>query len=83
MNSSTELPNKKIPVLLPPSQNVSRSKDATVGREEWLSMNEMHISDMWEGLNSYLKYCNSFLLDRCTYVDFSDFVANYSTHFSD
>ena len=90
MNPLTELPkntntrtDKNIPVLLPPCQRFSRSKDGTVGREEWLSMNETNISDMWEGLNSYLKYCNTTLLDRCTYVDFSDFVAKYSTHFSD
>lgn len=72
-----------IPKLLPPCQNYSRSKDGTVGREEWLSINEVNISDMWEGLRSYLTHCNSHLLDRCTYVDFSDFVARYSTHFSD
>lgn len=76
----------KIPRILPPCQNYSRSKkskNGTVGREEWLSMNEVNISDMWKGLKSYLKHCNTNLLDKCTYVDFSDFVARYSTHFAD
>lgn len=72
-----------IPRIVPPCRNYSRSKNGTVGREEWLSMNEVNISDMWEGLKSYLKHCNTNLLDKCTYVDFSDFVARYSTHFAD
>ena len=73
----------KIPKLLPPSQNYSRAKDGTVCREEWLSINEVRISDLWQGLNSYLRDTNTTVLDKCTYVDFSDFVAKYSSHFSE
>lgn len=65
-------------------QDYSRSKeDGIVSREEWLSNNEYDISDLWEGLNSYLEYKNqTFLLDKCTYQDFSDFVAKFSNHYS-
>lgn len=83
MHQNNESDTPSSPALLPPCQNYSRAKDETVGREEWLSINEVNISDMWEGLQSYLKHCNLELLDRCTYVNFSDFVAKYSTHFSD
>lgn len=71
----------KIPKLMPPCQKYSRSKDGLLGREEWLSINEARILDLWEGLTSYLRNTNATVLDRCTYVDFSDFVARYSTHF--
>lgn len=72
-----------IPKLLPPSQNYSRSKNGLLGREEWLSVNEIRISELWESLRSYLRHTNTTILDKCTYVDFSDFVARYSTHFTE
>lgn len=72
----------KIPHLLPPCQDYSRSKDGVVCREEWLSNNEDIISDMWRAFQSYISHCNTNLLDKLTYVDFSDFVARYSTHFA-
>lgn len=50
-------------------------------REEWLSQNEYNLSRLWSAMLSYLKHTNSFLLDRCDYVTFSDFVATHSTHF--
>ena len=83
MNQNSESEKvPSLPILLPPCQNYARAKDGTLSREEWLSINEVNISDMWEGLRSYLTHCNTELLDRCTYVDFSDFVAKFSTHFS-
>lgn len=50
-------------------------------REEWLSQNEYNLSSLWDAMLNYLKHTNSFLLDRCDYVTFSDFVATHSTHF--
>ena len=52
-------------------------------REQWLSQNEMAISDLWEAMGSYLHHNNSFLLDKCDYVTFCDFVGNNSTHFDE
>ncbi|CAM9269226.1 unnamed protein product [Sphacelaria rigidula] len=75
-------PNK-IPKLQPPSQNYSRSKNGLLGREEWLSVNETRISELWDSLRSYLRHTNTTILDKCTYVDFSDFVARYSSHFTE
>jgi len=54
-----------------------------VSREEWLSENETIISDTWEGMKNYIKDTNSNILDKCSYVDFSDFIAKYSTHYGD
>lgn len=83
-NSNIQLTKgSTIPKLSPPCQNYSRAKDGKVGREEWLSINEWRISDFWESLRSYLRDTNTTILDRCTYVDFSDFVADYSTHFAE
>lgn len=50
-------------------------------REEWLSQNEYNLSALWSAMLNYIKHKNSFLLDRCDYVTFSDFVAKHSTHF--
>ena len=50
-------------------------------REEWLSQNEYNLYDLWRAMLNYLKDTNSFLLDRCDYVTFSDFVATHSTHY--
>lgn len=73
----------KFPRLKPPCQNYSRARNGRVGREEWLSINEYTISDVWEVLKSCIERTNTTLLDNCTYVDFSAFVAQYSTYFSD
>lgn len=64
-------------------QNYKRRKDGLVSREEWLSENETKISDMWQGMCNYIRDTNSTFLDSCSYVDFSNFVANYSTHFGE
>lgn len=74
--------NKDIPAFLSPCQDYSRSKDGMLCREEWLSTNEDVISDMWRAFQSYISHCNTNLLDKLTYVHFSDFVARYSTHFA-
>lgn len=81
--SAKNVSQNKLPKLLPPCQKYSRSKDGLIGREEWLSVNEARIWDLWESLSSYLGHTNTNMLDRCTYVDFSDFVAKYSTHFTE
>lgn len=72
-----------IPKLRPPCPNYARSKDGLISREEWLAVNEEEIFRMWESFRSYLEYTNSTILNKCTYVNFSDFVAAYSTHFCD
>ena len=79
--SQTPTAARPIPKLLPPCQTYSRSKDGLVGREEWLATNEARVLDLWESLTSYLRHTNTNILDRCTYVRFSDFVAENSTHF--
>lgn len=71
------------PKLLPPCQNYSRSRNGLLCSEEWLSVNEESILHLWESLRSYLNHTNTTILDKCTYVDFNDFVAKYSTHYND
>jgi len=75
--------SNEIPLLSEPCQDYKRKKDGTVSREEWLSENETRIADMWQGMLNYIRDTNSFLLDKCSYIDFSDFVATYSTHFEE
>lgn len=62
------------------SQKYVKRKEGIVSREEWLSENETGIHYLWEGMLNYLRDTNSFLLDSCTYIDFSNFVAQFSTH---
>ena len=75
--------SKEIPSLSEPCQDYKRKKDGLISREEWLSENETIISDMWEGMLNYIRDTNSVLIDKCSYVDFSNFVATYSTHFGE
>ena len=50
-------------------------------KEEWLTQNEQNLSDLWNAMSNYLQHTNSFLLDKCDYVTFCNFVAAQSTHF--
>ncbi len=54
-----------------------------VDRYEWLSQNEMVLSDMWNAMCNYIRDTNVFVLDRCDYNKFCEFVADNSTHFDD
>jgi len=50
-------------------------------REEWLSQNDLEISKLWQSMQNYLQHTNSFVLDKCDFVTFCQFVADTSTHF--
>lgn len=50
---------------------------------EWLSQNETRLSELWSSMTNYLQHNNSFLLDKCDYVCFCEFVARNSTHYDD
>ena len=83
LNKKTETENPPRTSIIEVFQAHNRRRDGLISREEWLSENETIISDAWEGMQNYIRDTNSNILDKCSYVDFSDFIAKYSTHFGD
>jgi len=54
-------------------------KAVEISRHEWEHDNEFEIHDLWNSLNNYLKHNNLHMLDKCTYVIFSEFVSLHTT----
>lgn len=74
---------KNITMSSTTSANKDRLQAAYTNSNEWLSQNETRLGELWESLKNYLRHNNSFILDKCDYVTFCDFVAHNSTHYDD
>ena len=54
-------------------------KKVEISRHEWEHDNEMEISELWRSMNNYLEHNNLYMLDKCTYTIFSEFVSLHTT----